>query len=252
MGVYSIFFSPTGGTRRVAEILTSALADKWSCVDMTKADFAGQDYSFTDADICVIAVPSFGGRVPGPAVERISRMKGNGARAVLVCVYGNREYEDTLAELKAAAEGAGFLCPAAVAAIAEHSVVRSVAAGRPDEEDQGQLKAFGAAIRAKLEVGEVSSAVVPGNLPEPKKGGPHGYPQAGDDCISCGLCVPYCPVGAISPDSPCETDGAKCISCMACVEVCPTRARALPSQMMQFLTEKLSACTARKENELFL
>lgn len=252
MGVYCMAFSPTGGTRRVAEILTSALASEWSYIDMAKASFCGQEYSFTDADTCVIAVPSFGGRVPRPAVERLSCMKGNGARAVLVCVYGNREYEDTLAELKATAEGAGFLCPAAVAAIAEHSVVRSVAAGRPDEEDCEQLRAFGAAIGAKLAEGEASCVAVPGNIPEPKEGGPHAHPQAGDDCISCGLCVPSCPVGAISSDSPGETDGTKCISCMACVEVCPTMARALPSQMMQFLKEKLSACAERKENELFL
>lgn len=38
--------------------------------------------------------------VPVPAAERISRIRGNGAKAVIVCVYGNRAYEDTLVELE--------------------------------------------------------------------------------------------------------------------------------------------------------
>ena len=52
----------------------------------------------------VIAVPSYGGRVPQVAVDRISEIKGNGAKAVLLCVYGNRAYEDTLTELEDSAE----------------------------------------------------------------------------------------------------------------------------------------------------
>lgn len=46
-------------------------------------------------------------------------MQGNGARAVLVCVYGNRAYEDTLVKLEDAAVQAGFQVVAGVAAIAE-------------------------------------------------------------------------------------------------------------------------------------
>lgn len=53
--------------------------------------------------MAVIAVPSYAGRVPAPAVQRLTAMQGNGARAVLVCVYGNRAYEDTLVELEDAA-----------------------------------------------------------------------------------------------------------------------------------------------------
>ena len=65
-------------------------------------------------------------------------MKGNQARAVLVCVYGNRAYEDTLIELKDVADKAGFVPAAAVATIAEHSIMHKFAAGRPD----GQQKSY--------------------------------------------------------------------------------------------------------------
>ena len=44
----------------------------------------------TPHDICLISIPSYGGRVPKTAVERLSRIKGNGAQAILVAVYMTR------------------------------------------------------------------------------------------------------------------------------------------------------------------
>lgn len=46
-----------------------------------------------------------------------------------------------------------------------------------------------------------------------------------DSCISCGACVPECPVEAISEgDSIYVIDADKCIDCGACVNVCPVDA----------------------------
>ncbi len=100
-------------------------------------DLCSRDTDFAalllkEEDICLVAVPSYGGRVPGLAVSRLRQIKGNSARAVLIAVYGNRAYEDTLVELRDVLEEAGFSCVAAVAAVAEHSIMRQFAAGRPD------------------------------------------------------------------------------------------------------------------------
>ena len=146
MKLYEITFSPTGGTQKAADLLTEALGGERIAVDLTDrtADFSA--VAFTPEDVAVIAVPSYGGRVPAAAVQRLETMKGSSARAVLVCVYGNRAYEDTLVELEDAAKQAGFRIIAAVAAIAEHSIVRRYAAGRPDAEDAKQLQAFAGKI----------------------------------------------------------------------------------------------------------
>lgn len=46
-----------------------------------------------------------------------------------------------------------------------------------------------------------------------------------DDCISCGSCVPECPVDAISEgDSKYVINPETCIDCAACEEVCPSSA----------------------------
>lgn len=118
MHTYQITFSPTGGTKRVADILTGRLADATETIDLCDraVDFSG--IAFSPEDVCVVAVPSYGGRVPGIAVQRLSQLKGNGAKAVLAAVYGNREFEDTLVELTDALDAAGFICVAAVSAVA--------------------------------------------------------------------------------------------------------------------------------------
>lgn len=98
MKLYDIVFSPTGGTKKVADYLINALEGDITTVDLTDSKQNFHAVSLTKEDVAVISVPSYGGRVPAVAVERLGMVHGNGARAVLVCVYGNRAYEDTLVE----------------------------------------------------------------------------------------------------------------------------------------------------------
>lgn len=135
MSVYSIYFSPTGGTKKVADVLASCF-DHASQVDITVHSVAPE---LTNEDVCVVAVPSFGGRVPGAAVERIRQLRGNGAKAVAVVVYGNRDFDDTMLELKNELENARFAVAAGVAAVAEHSIMHQFGAGRPDQSDETEL-----------------------------------------------------------------------------------------------------------------
>lgn len=253
MKCYEITFSPTGGTQKAADLLTKELSGECTAVDLTKQDADFSAAAFTAEDLAVIAVPSYGGRVPAVAVERLGTLKGNGTRAVLVCVYGNRAYEDTLAELEDAAVQAGFRVIAAVAAIAEHSVVRRYAAGRPDAEDEKQLQAFAAKIREKLAAGDDTKPAIPGNRPYKKAGGSGMVPKPGKGCNHCGLCAKKCPVHAIDPQDPQNTDQDLCISCMRCVSICPQSARKVNPVMLAAADLMLKkVCTDRKEGELYI
>ena len=113
MNYETMFFSPTGGTDKVTAMLTSHWGKAERSVDLTNNEMDFSSIAFQAEDVAVIAVPSYGGRVPGLAAERIQQVHGNGARAVLVCAYGNRAYEDTLAELEDLATTAGFQVTAA-------------------------------------------------------------------------------------------------------------------------------------------
>ena len=253
MKVFDIVFSPTGGTEKASGYIANALEGETVAVDLTDSGLGFRTVAMTKEDVAVIAVPSYGGRVPAVAAERLGMMRGNGAQAVLVCVYGNRAYEDTLAELEDAAKGAGFRVIAAVSAIAEHSIVRQFAAGRPDAQDAAQLARFANQIQQKISAGDASEPAIPGNRPYKKAGGTGMVPKATKGCTACGACATACPVSAIDKDDPKRVDKKACISCMRCVAVCPWGARTVNPVMLSAATKMLSkACSERKECELFI
>ncbi|MDE6595697.1 MAG: 4Fe-4S ferredoxin, partial [Oscillospiraceae bacterium] len=124
MKYVQIVFSPTGGTLKASEAVIGEWSESFETVDLTDPNKDFSEYCFEKDDIVLIALPSYGGRVPAVASERIRKMKGGGAKCVLLCVYGNRAYEDTLVEMEDIAKAWGVDVRAAIAAVAEHSIAR--------------------------------------------------------------------------------------------------------------------------------
>ena len=248
MKTVEIIFSPTGGTEKVARILTSRWELDTVTIDLSdaKADFS--QCIIEKEDRVLIAMPSFGGRAPAVAMERLKRIAGNGAGCTLVCVYGNRAYEDTLVEMEDAAKECGFRVVAAVAAVAEHSILSQYATGRPDASDKAQLADFAARIAGK----DSEIASLPGNRPYNKSGGAGLVPKPTKECVKCGLCAEKCPVQAIDPAS-FAADPKTCIGCMRCVKQCPGNARKVNGLMVSIAGMAIKkACSVKKENELYL
>lgn len=253
MKIHEICFSPTGGTKRVAAILSKALADETVSIDLTARDVDFGNMVLTREDVVLIAVPSYSGRVPAVAIERLHTLQGNGAQAILVCVYGNRAYEDTLVELQDTVCRTGFTAVAAVAAVAEHSIARQYATGRPDAADEKMLQDYAARIRCKIDNGDRSRPNIPGNHPYRKAAGVGIIPKATRRCVKCGVCAAKCPVGAIDAEDPTRVDNKTCISCMRCVAICPHEARHVNRLLLALVGRMLKkSCSKRKSCELFL
>lgn len=245
-----VYFSPTGGTRKAAMNLASAMAEDVREVDLCNVE---EEYVFGPEDVALVAMPVFGGRIPGFAAERLVHMKGSKAVAVTAAVYGNRAFEDALAELNDCLKAQGFKIGASAALLAEHSMVRDIAAGRPDGKDAEEMKAFAGRICEKLETADWKEPAVPGNRPYRDWKQMPVVPSVNEDCTACGVCAAQCPSGAIPAEAPDTTKPDKCILCMRCVSVCPSRARSLPLQAQAMLEQKLSPVRdIRRENELFL
>lgn len=255
--IHTVVFSPTGTSKKIASAVARGIASAAGAapaeaaplktIDLTHT--AGQPMTLPADTVAVIAAPVYGGHVAPAAVKRLETLRGEGTPAVVLAVYGNRAFEKAAAELAQLAARQGFVPVAAAAFVGEHSYSTPetpVAAGRPDAQDLAEAAAFGAAVRKKLDAGDltpvdaarlkdVRTPLLPmlrfvrfvlGYRRRQKKN-PVVYLPAGDAdrCTHCGRCAAVCPTQAIVRGDEVHTDPARCIRCCACVKGCPVGAR---------------------------
>lgn len=252
-----IAFSPTRTSLKVAR----AIARGWQGEALEEVDLTcrqlKESLSVNPDCVAVVAVPVYAGRVAPLALHRLRRVKGEGAPVILLAVYGNRDYEDALVELRDVMTAQGFVPLAAGAFIGEHSYSRPgmpVAEGRPDTADLQAAEDFGRRARLKCEAaGAFSPFFIKGNVPYREVGTP--TPQAPvwreDDCAGCGTCMDVCPTQSIrmSDEGEVQTEPSTCIKCCACVKSCPAGALVFDTPYTAMLHTKFGA---RREPETFL
>lgn len=247
--VHTVYFSPAHSTREIVKTVAKGITEEATHYDITQGNETRLEFSAND--IVVIGVPSYSGRVPALATERLSQIKGNGAAAILVCVYGNRAYEDTLLELKNICTEQGFHVKTAGAFIARHSIFPNVAASRPDRDDIEAAYDFGLQSRDFIDQKSVE-LTVKGNMPYRCISSIPLHPRGSSKCNKCGACAKQCTVGAIDMEKPRKTDKKRCIACGRCIEVCPRKARNFRGLLYKIVQRKFTKkFSVRKENELF-
>jgi len=256
-----IYFSPTRTTKKIVEGIAEGIQRKSvEHFDLTPPATKTSQFNELFGELAIIGAPVYAGRIPIDAVHRLQRIKANNTLAVVVVVYGNREYEDALLELKDLAIKAGFTPIAGGAFIGEHSYADDkipIANGRPDVEDLKKAKNFGKMIGDKIEntraLEDISPIHVPGDFPYRERGkssriSPITHEQI---CTKCETCVTVCPTAAITLDEKIITDQDACILCCACVKNCPTKARVMEHPRIKQFAERLSK-NARKEPEIYI
>lgn len=259
--VWAVSFSPTRTSKKVVDGIVEGFSGIESdSIDLTYPGYDGAR-TFSSDELVVIGVPVYSGRVAAPAVKRLEQIRGSNTPVVLVVLYGNREYEDALLELKEIALKSSFIPVAGAAFIGEHSFSSSqaeIAAGRPDSVDLDSALSFGKSIMDKItqapDLTVFAGLQVPGNTPFKDGMGPIPVTPEVDSevCTSCGLCVESCPTGAITIDDEVIIDVDQCIFCCACIKICPEQAVAITAPPMLEKQKALhEKCAARKEPELY-
>lgn len=226
--LYTICFSATNTTLRCVDKLCIGLGMK-PTLEINLADnFKVEFPEFTADDVVVVGVPVYGGRVPAIVIDSLSHLKGNGAIAIAVVVYGNRDYDDALLELTDSLSANDFHVVGIGAFIGQHSIFPKVGISRPDFSDEQCLIKFGEECINAISNGNGSSEApyIKGQKPYRQLANIVLAPTAKEhDCVKCGACVRKCPVSAISIETPWITDATKCISCGRCIMLCSQKAR---------------------------
>lgn len=257
-----IFFSPTQTTQKVLTAIAEGTGIQQSDqIDLTPPAGGKLGAIELNNELAIIGVPVYSGRVALEAANRLKQIKGNGTPAIIVVVYGNRDFEDALLELRDLTSEAGFIPVAAAAFIGEHSFAteaKPIANGRPDSDDLSAARNFGKSVTDKLAgiqaLDSKAQMDVPGNSPYKDRSPANDVsPITNDDaCTLCGTCAEVCPTDAITVGDVVETDGRKCIVCCACIKNCPSGARVLENEGYLKVTDKLHTnFNVRKDPQMF-
>lgn len=266
-----IYFSATGTTQKVLRCMGETLAQELGAAvqedDFTLPAAREQTVACMPDELALVGTPVYAGRVPNVLLPYLKgQLTGSGAPAVPIVLFGNRNYDDALIELRDLLEAAGFRTVGGAAFVGEHSFSDILAAGRPDAADLKRAEEFAHALAHKVRTLEcVPEQPVPVNgqtpirpyyTPRDRQGNPVNIlkvePKVNDRCDACGLCTEVCPMGSID-----RTDVRKytgiCIKCGACIKKCPQQARYYDDAGYLYHQHELEeGYTRRAEIELFL
>jgi len=153
--IWAVYFSATGTTEKTVRTVAAAAAEvldaPWQAVSFTLPQERQEKLQFCTGDLVFVATPVYAGRVPNVLLPFLTEnVIGNGALAVPVVLYGNRNYDDALMELRNILQANHFACVAGAAFVGEHAFSRVLAAGRPDAEDCALIEGFGEAVGRKV------------------------------------------------------------------------------------------------------
>jgi len=270
--IKALYFSGTGTTEKVVCTLVKELGEKLG-LSVETYDFSTpaareEEQQFGADELVIVGMPVYAGRMPNLFLPYLTKkLHGAGGPAIPVVLYGNRNFDDGLIELRNILETNGMRTVAGAAFIGEHSFSRILGANRPDADDMAKLSAFAAGVAEKLkgmeELPEVPVAVKgedpirPYYTPRDRHGNPVNILKVKpltdmDKCVKCGLCAALCPMGSIDKEDPSKIDGI-CIKCCACVKKCPQDAKYYTDEKYLYHQHELEEqFTRRAEPECFL
>jgi ferredoxin len=260
---YAVYLSPTGTTERAVFAVAEGTGLPSEKIDLTTLKSRqGLNRSFTKDELVIVGMPVYGGRLPMNVENFFSGLKGNTTPTVALVMYGNREYEDALIELKIRLEERGFKVIAGAAFIGEHTFSKKIATERPNANDLKIAVEFGKRVNKEIDKTIAGTLIVKGNYPYVAQRFNPAHPRfltlhatiiTTEDCTHCGICAENCPWGAINIDDEAIYDTTKCMRCLRCIKLCPEGAKKIVDPefytLVKGFEERLNA--VRKEPEMF-
>lgn len=123
------------------------------------------NHLFGKDELAIIGLPVYAGRLPKNIENFFSSLVGNAASAVALVLYGNRDYNDALVELKLKLEECGFVVKAGAAFTGKHTFSKNIATGRPDKNDLTIAVEFGRKVATSIATDIQGILELKGNYP---------------------------------------------------------------------------------------
>ena len=130
--IRGMYFSGTKTTEKVVECIADRLYNELhsiesdlkrvSSIDFTPPEARDRTYRFDEDDVIVFGVPVIAGRVPNVLLGFLDTLAGGGALAIPIVLYGNRNFDDALIELRNILSDKGFRPFAAVPEILQECI----------------------------------------------------------------------------------------------------------------------------------
>lgn len=271
--VTAVYFSATGNTKKIATAVAAKMAEALGAelAEISIADPAVREgkLTFGEGEVAVIGVPTYAGKTPNKLLPYLQEgFDGNGAVAVPVVTFGNRSFDNSLAELVSVMAANGFGIAGAGAFACRHAFTDVLANGRPNDADLAEAADLGAKAAAKVQAAGAAAdlaaievdgdADAPYYIPKGVDGQPAKFLKAkpltdSEKCSQCGVCASKCPMGSINPENVSEVTGV-CIKCQACIRGCANGAKYFEDEAFLSHVKMLEQNFAQplKDNKLFV
>ena len=274
------YFSPTGCTLQAAR----HLAEKVGCLLCAQVEYHSYTLphereslpAFNADDIVIWATPVYAGRIPNKTLDYVrnalTRLNNHALAqsrnlSVALVTFGNRAYDNALAELVGLMQEGGMQPVGAAAVVTRHAFSDTLGAGRPNVEDLVALDRFAVQLAEKISKSVIrnSRLSVPGEAhpekyytPLKTNNVPAGFLKAkpscdSDRCTRCGKCMDVCPMGSIVSKEGMPSFEGICIKCQACRRICPMGAIAFTDpEYLSHVAMIERTFASPKQSEFFL
>jgi flavodoxin/Pyruvate/2-oxoacid:ferredoxin oxidoreductase delta subunit len=237
MRISLIYFSPTGNTAQISEIIKNKLVELGEEVfehDITSYSSRQNKIDFRNYDFAFFGFPIYAHRIPEIMREWIESLEGYGLPCSLFFTYGGVTMGVGHYDTKKRLEKQNFKLITSAEFCARHTFNLAgwkVLEKRPDERDFAVAKEYVLKTLDKVKKPETwgiifeEPKITDKQLERldkvPKKGVVPPF-RMKKECSMCLNCEKDCPSNAMNAEVG-RADGEKCIRCLRCVAICPDK-----------------------------
>lgn len=237
MKVLLAFFSATGNTAQMAEVIREKFIELGVEVDMLDITSYSDRHGEVDLgpyDAFILGAPIYSNRAPRIVREWLETLDGKGKRSSTFFTYGGFDVHPTHYLTRKILEGQGFVLVSSAEFLGKHTFNLggwSAMVDRPDQTDFDVAREYVEETHKRF-IGENTGT--PGELEKTK------YTEkelddfenfrfmvvtqlptrGGEECSMCMKCEEMCPTQAMNAENG-EAERDKCILCLRCVSNCP-------------------------------